>query len=135
MKTIGEDKGIEFRLRTIFSRCAVNRGLNINIDRYQVRTIDEGAGKYLAEGMLLLATQEDEVFDFPNNFLIRWGRKWHTLKVHFPRWCRRFCPCGITRVWAIHKFPDVNVPAEFFGSEYVSFREIKEEDLGKIKGS
>lgn len=127
-----KDQEFTFRLRKVFSRCAVNRGLNINPDRYQVRVIDEGAGKYLAEGILLLATKEEEVWDFPDNFLTRLGQRWHTIKAKFPRWCRRFFTLGVTRVWAVSKYPDLNVPAQYFGSEYVSFRVIDEKELEAV---
>ena len=109
----------KFTLRKIFARCAVHRGLNINTERYKVKTIDEGAGNWLAQSILLLATKEEEVYDCPDNFLTRLGQKWHTLKKKLPR---RFFPLGIKRVWAVSKFPDVNVPASFFGSEFVHFR-------------
>lgn len=124
-----ENKEFTFRLRRVFTQCAVNKGLNINPDRYQAKVIDEGAGRYLAQGILLLATKEEEVFDYPNNFLTRLGQKWDNLRARMPRWLRRRFPAKHTRVWAVSKFPDVNVPASFFGSEFVHFRVLDEKEL------
>ncbi len=120
------EETVTFRLRKIFSKCAVDRGLNINTERYQARVIDEGAGLYLAESILLLATKEEEVFDFPINWLTKLGQKWQSLKARMPRRIRKWFPLEHARVWAVSKFPDVNVPANFFGSEFVHFRTAKE---------
>jgi len=121
-----DNKEFTFRLRKVFAQCAVNRGLKISPDRYQVRAIDEGAGKYLAEGILLLATQEDEVYDCPLNFLTKLGQRWQNLKARMPRWIQKRIPLEHTRIWAVSKYPDLNVPASFFGSEYVHFRVVEE---------
>lgn len=129
-----EDQTFEFRLRKIFSKCAVNRGLNINPERYQVRVIDEGAGKYLAEGILLLATKEDEVFDYPVNWLTKLGQRWQNLKAKMPQWILKRFPLEHTRIWAVSKYPDLNVPAQYFGSEFVSFRAIVEKELEADNG-
>jgi len=120
------DQTFEFRLRKIFAQCAVNRGLKISPERYQVRAIDEGTGKYLAEGILLLATKEEEVFDYPLNWLTKLGQKWQNLKAKMPQWIQKRFPLEHTRIWAVHKFPDVSVPANFFGSEFVHFKVVKE---------
>lgn len=129
-----KDQTFEFRLRKIFAKCAVNRGLNIKPERYQVRAIDEGAGRYLAEGILLLATKEEEVFDYPLNTLTKLGRKWAAFRARMPLWLRRRFPQKWARVWAVSKFPDVNVPAQYFGSEFVHFRVIDEKELEAVDG-
>lgn len=121
-----ENEEFTFRLRKVFSQCAVNKGLNISPERYQARVIDEGAGKYLAEGILLLATKEDEVFDYPVNWLTKLGQKWQNLKAKMPRRIRKWFPLEHTRIWAVSKFPDLNVPASFFGSEFIHFKVANE---------
>jgi len=113
-----------FRLRKIFTQVAFEHGLNASQDRFQVQQLEDAVRL-----MFLIATQEEEVFIYPVNFLTKLGQKWHTFKAQYLRWCRRFFPLGITQVWAISKYPNVNVPIDFVGSEYVHFRVIEDKEL------
>lgn len=119
---------LEFRLKKIFSEATIAQGLSINTDRFQVRKVEDSVGNHIIQGILLLAVQEEEVWEYPDNFLTRWGKKWQNFKKNLPRWMRLRVPLKVHQVWAIHKYPDVNVPIEFIGSEFVHFQVKEFED-------
>lgn len=111
---------IQFRARKLFTECTFEKGLNMASDALQVGIEDE---KLLTRVQMLLniATLEEEVHDDPVNIFTRMGARWQKIK-NRNRFLRRWFPVKYDRVWAVHKYPEVNIPGELLGQEFVSFR-------------
>ena len=115
-----------FKVRRLVCQSALEHSLNIDADRVEI----DGAIDRVIRAIFHVATLEDEVFDYPENFLTRLGAKWQTFKEQkFPRWLKKRVPNVTNRVWAVSKFPELNLPREFQSSEFVHFRVIQSKKI------
>jgi len=132
LKCLGED--YTFKIRTIAKQVAIDMGLMIRADRVKIQhVLREELPYQIIRGLFSFATLEDQVFDYPNNFLTRWGQKWQSFKDRrFPRWLRKRCPLKVNRVWATHKFPELNIPNELVGREFIHFKVVREDKLAEV---
>lgn len=123
-----------FQVRTIAKQVAVDNALLVAEDRVELQHIlRDTIPTDIIRGLFHFATLEDQVFDYPNNFLTRWGQKWQTFKERrLPKKLLKKYPLKQHRVWAIHKFPELNLPNSIVGREFVHFRVIDEDKLEKI---
>lgn len=120
-----------FRIRRIFHEACVNKGLNISPGRIMGREFVDDLGRQIIQTMLAVATQEEEIVSFPDNWLTRLGKTWHNVKRRLPRWARAILRPGEVSVMAVHKFPEVNVPNNLLGNEFVHFKIWKVLDAKK----
>ena len=52
---------------------------------------------------------------------------WQAIKDRWlPRWAKRYFRVRMKEVAAIHKFPELDIPPDLFGREFVSFRVLDE---------
>lgn len=114
---------LTFQLRNLFNQTTFDAGLLINPDRLQVKSFLDGWGRQTIRLLLPIATKEDQVFDYPADWWQAFKERW------FPQWLLKRYPVTRNRVWAIHKFPELNVPNEYVGREFVHFRVIRDEEL------
>jgi len=123
-------KQTTFEVRKLVVQAGLPVTLALDLDRIELEHKLTETGLLVVRGLLQVATKSEEVFDFPENFLVRWGRAWHTFKVQkFPRWLKKYIPIVTYRVWAVSKFPELNIPPEFRNSEFIHFRVIKERNV------
>lgn len=66
--------------------------------------------------ILDILTQEDEVFDYPADWWQAFKERW------FTKWLKRRSRVKRARVWAIHKFPELDFPQNFVGKEFVHLK-------------
>ena len=121
-----------FHVRQMKMDVMLNYGILMNPDRLRIGVIELEDGPYqIIRGLLDIATQEEKVFEYPNNFLTRLGQDWHELKERWmPKWLRRRLPIKRIQVDAIHKFPELNIPNDLVGKEFVKFRVV---DMDKLR--
>ena len=111
-----------FKIRRFVCQAALEKGININPDRIDIEVAND-----VIRAIFHITTLEEEVFDYPDNFLTRWAIKWQTFKGQkFPRWLKKYFPIVSNRVWSISKFPELNLPKEFNTAEFIHFRVLKE---------
>ena len=110
----------EFRVRVLGFQATKEAALVVNLDSLKIRTWFDQMGNFVIRGLVSVATQEEEVLDYPADW-------WQAFKVRwFPKWLQKKFPPVIARVWAVHKFPELKVPNELVGREYVTFRIVNE---------
>jgi hypothetical protein len=83
---------------------------------------EDSVGQAVIRLMFGLATQEEEVFEFSDNWMTRLGQWWWKKQKRLRAKYHRLPKPRVIKVWAVHKFPDVNVPLNLTGKEYVHFR-------------
>lgn len=115
---------VEFRVRKIFGQHVLDKGLSISTDRLAIQVILDDWGNRLVQGMLAIATQEDREISYPADWWQAFKFRW------FPEWALRRWPVKRHHIIAIHKFPEVTLPNEFAGHEYVHFKVMDDEELG-----
>ena len=72
-----------------------------------------------------LATMEEELAKYPATW-------WQAFKeTFFPKWLLRKFPVQYEEIWAVHKFPEVNIPD--LGTEYVHFKILDMDKLERIR--
>jgi hypothetical protein len=112
---------VEFRIRKIFGQVSFAKGLNIPT---HLLDVDCTAIKNTFNLMLHVATVESEIHDTPMNNLVRAGYWWHSFKKRH-KWLQRMFKLCSVAVWMIAKYPEVSIPKELLGAEFIHFREIK----------
>jgi len=132
LECLGED--FTFRVRSVVKQVALANSLLVRLDRVELQHIvDDYIGNHIIRGLFRFATLEEEVFDYPDNFLTRLGQWWHAFKAKkFPRRLYKRFPNVTKRVWATHKFPELNMPNELVGREFIHFRVVNEDKLAKV---
>lgn len=118
------EKDFTFRMRRIFQQVALEYGISPDPNRLAAMKIEQEdrAGKIIIRAMLGIATQEEEVFEFADNWMTRLGQWWWKKQKKLRARYHKLPAPKVIKVWAVHKFPDVNVPLNLIGSEYVHFR-------------
>jgi len=119
------DDGCWLEVRKLIVGSSIVLPLDINrieLDRHITKQ-----GELVVRAILKIATKSEEVFDFPENFLVRWGRRWQEFKEQkFPPWLKKHYPIITNRVWAISKMPEINIPWGMPPSEFIHFRVVKQ---------
>lgn len=124
-----EMREFTFKVQTVLQALALGKGLKLQAERAKIDFHNLGAYQ-LAVGMFQVLTQEEQVYEFPNNFLIRWGSWWQKAKLQWlPHWVLRRFPPKETKVWLQHNFPEATVPD--FGREFVKVKLIDVDVLKK----
>jgi len=118
---IGQE--FRFNIRRVISDILVDEALLVNSSR--VKTYAWLNQTLMPHIRLLFtyATQEEEVFDYPADWWQWFKQRW------FPEWLIKRYPIRMARIWAIHSFPELNIPDEFVGREFVHFRIVNEDKL------
>jgi len=115
-----------FKLRKIAGESLFKSGLMMQLERLTFEQCVDEAGAKAIRALLTIATKEEQVFDYPANWFQAFKERC------FPRWLKKKIPVRMNRVWAIHLFPELNIPNEFVGREYVSFRVVNVDRLEKL---
>jgi len=111
-----------FRVHRIIGMIHLENSLMINQDRYKIQIVENFVDKML-RGMLEIATHEDQVHDYPEDW-------WQSCKARwFPDWLKRKSPVRYSRIWAVHKYPELNIPNELVGREFIHFKVVKDSEL------
>ena len=72
-----------------------------------------------------LATQEEELAKYPATW-------WQFFKeAYFPKWLLRKFPVQYEEIWAVRKYPEINIPD--LGSEYVHFKIIDIDGIERLR--
>lgn len=87
------------------------------------RIVAKGKLDEAVELILDLATQNEPIMEVPADWFQHWKLRW------LPRWLKRKFPPKMVWVWAIHKFPELNLPR--LGREYVHLTIVDESKLIK----
>ncbi len=121
---LGED--YSFHVRKVTNTIALDRGLLLDANRVEIRRyVREELTSDIIQGVLSIACQDEEVFDYPSDWW-EWAKeRW------LPKWLKKRYPVRMARIWAIHKYPELNVPNELVGKEYIHFRVVNDEKLRK----
>ena len=106
---------ISFRLQSIAHAVAADYGLLLRGERLQLEYLDQ-LGQTIIRGILDIAVKDEQVLDLPDG--------WFQMLKHevFPRWLLKLSPVRYKRIWAVHLFPEINIPPEYFDKQYVQFR-------------
>ena len=109
---------------------ALSRAIRIKPERIKVQFFKDKSFDHVKQ-LIDVATQEDELEQYPQNFFTRLSFWWQEFKRKwFPRWLLRRYPVEWHQVWAVHKFPELDVPS--LGKECVSLKVIKYSELEKL---
>jgi len=112
-----------FSVRRAITQRKIDKALALSNNRYEIRMFTDVFGDWAIQALINFATQEEQVFDYPADWWQWCKERW------FPRWLKRKSPVRMSRIWAVHKYPEVNIPQEFVGQEFVHF---KVADLDKL---
>lgn len=94
---------------------ALEKGLLIPENRLNVEVLDT-EGTIMITAMLELATLDEQVYDIPADWVSSFKLRW------FPKWLQKRYPPKMKRIWLAHKFPEINLPTEWWGHQYVHVR-------------
>lgn len=116
-----------FHVRRLVGEYVVSMSLLMDTKRFVLeRVIRDHIPGEIFRGILAIATQEEEVHKYPADW-------WHMFKARFfPTWLKRKSPIRYNYVWAIHKFPELNLPNSLVGREFVHFKVIDSDELEKL---
>mgnify|MGYP001574360938 FL=1 len=134
MTTLPE--GVKFKIHRYAVETTISKGVRLDPERFHIQALEK-AGFTVVKALLDIATMEEEVADYPDNFLTRWGQKWQNQKRRIPRWLQKRMPKWLRkrlllkykRVYAMHKFPEVDIPPQMLVSEFVHFRRVNLTEL------
>lgn len=118
------DADIVFALRKIFARVAFDKGLNASPEQLNILYSEAEKAIYL---IFTEATTAEEVVKFPDNNLTRLGNWWHKIKSRSIL-LRRLFKLYTNDVWMVAQFPDIKIPPDLLGAEFVSFRIIRTDE-------
>ena len=117
------EKEITFQVRRAFAQLSLGKGLKINSDRVQVKLFEE-SGEIVAKALFGYVTQEFGDYKHPLDWWQYFKQRW------MPKWLLRKFPVRYAQVFEVHKYPEVALPVEFLGREFVHFKVVDEEELG-----
>lgn len=120
---LGEE--FTFTVRQIVNDSIIDKELMMDSKRLKTYSWLDIIMRPHIRSILTLATQEEEVFDYPADWFQWFKQRW------FPKWLLAHYPIRTARIWAISKFPELNIPNEFVGKEFVHFRVVNEDKLRK----
>lgn len=100
-----------FKMKKLLVKSAAEKGIKVGLDRLGI-----AVGEDAVIAILELATQEEDVAHYPSNWKQAFKERW------FPAWAKKKWPVLYTRVWAIHKYPEVDPP---LGAEFVHFKKVE----------
>jgi len=97
--------------------------LLLNEDRVKAKLYEDQQGRLVVQGLLAIATLHEEVFEYPTDWWQAFKERW------FPKWLLNRYPVALSHVWSYSKLPEVNIPHEYIGREYIHFQAIDERKL------
>ena len=130
------DEEYEFKLKRLVAQCLVDKALLMNPDRFERKEIDEledVIDARMVRWLIDIATQEEPLFRHPTKLNCK-GLWWEYVKARwFPDWLLRKFPVKEEEIIAVHKFPELNIPDQALGREFVHLRIVDPEELAKEK--
>ena len=118
----GSLEDMKLKATQLVCQIAADKGMVFSADRIKI-TLSED----LIRATMLLATKEEEVFEYPANW-------WEMLKqALIPKWLLKYMPIRFNKVVAVHKYPEVVVPPGLLGREFIHVKVIPWEDLVKLE--
>ncbi len=118
MQTSIEQDKFTLRVRQIKKDTVAAYGLAVNPERIHLFEI-EGT----IRAMFNVLTHEDMLAQVPADWWQHFKSRW------FPAWLLRRSPPKYTEIMAIHVFPELAIPEQVLGREFVHLRIIKSENL------
>lgn len=113
-------------------------GVRIGAERFKFDDKIDQAGQHLVRLILDVATQEEPLVKVPANWfeslkealVRRWN--WGLAGIWFGRFVRRWWPVRYIEYIAMHKFPEVAVPEDVLGREFVHLKVVDVEELEDV---
>ena len=124
----------EFKLKRLVAQTVIDSALLMNADRFERVEINlDDCDARLVRWLVDIATQEEPLFRHPTKLNCK-GLWWQYFKQRwFPDWLLRKFPVKEEEIIAVHKFPELNIPEQALGREFVHLRIVKPEELTKEK--
>ena len=94
------------------------RGVKVPPEQFIVKIIEGEVGQLSLRLLLDVATQEDDLCSYPCDWWQAFKERW------FPAWAKRKTPVRMTEVLAVHKYPELAVPENPLGREFVHLRYV-----------
>ncbi len=113
-----EETPLALRLRACVVAEGIRQGLDIPADH-----VLYAAGK----AVLMVATREDFMFWYPANWWQAFKARW------FPWWLKKWSPVQQACVTAITKYPELRIPNEMLGQEFVHLEVLTPKELERRK--
>ncbi len=114
-----------FKIQTIITQLAIDNTLLVDPKRIKLQLIESDL-KQAIRLVFRLATMEEQVYDYPADWLEWFKQRW------FPKWLIKKYPIKMARVWSVHTFPELNIPEDLIGKEYVHFSVVDEKKLERM---
>lgn len=124
---LNEKEEMTFKLKKIVTQRIIDQSLMTSPDRVEVESLIDDAGDGIIRVLLTVATQEEQLAEFPADWWQFFKERW------FPQWLLRRYPVKKKQIWAIHKYPELDVPTSFLGREFVHLRVISQEEIERMK--
>jgi hypothetical protein len=122
-----DEEVLTFKSRKIITQVLLDHALDVAPERVQVRIVEHEIGR-LVQGLITVATQEEEVYEHPEDWWQSFKERW------FPEWLKKRYPVRMNQVWAIHKFPELNIPMDLPLREFIHFRVVNDKKLERLLG-
>lgn len=122
----------EFKIQRFGSVYALSRAIRIKPARIKVQFFKDKSFDHVKQ-LIDVATQEEELAEYPNNFFLRLSYWWQRFKKRwFSKWLWLYQRYPVTwnQVWAIHKFPELEVPD--LGKECVHLKVVQYSEIQKL---
>ena len=132
---MAEEETYEFKIKRIVTQALVDKALLMNPDRFKLTETDvlEYYDAKMVRWLVDIATQEEPLFRHPTRLNCK-GLWWQYFKQRwFPDWLLRKFPVKDEEIIAVHKFPELNIPDQTLGREFVNLRIVDPEELAKEK--
>ncbi len=110
------DKSEEFtfKVRQLATVLALDRnGIIVNPDRFIIENMGDSI-----RVLLDVATQEEDIMETPSDWWQHFKLRW------FPRWLKKRYPVKMSWISAIHQFPELDIPHNVLGREFVHLKVI-----------
>ena len=115
---------IKLKVTQLVCKIAADKGVVFSADRIKIAAWED-----LVQAIMTLATQEETVFEYPANWweaLKEWLLKKHLIGSHV---IKLFKAVRYNKVVAVHKFPELVVPSELLGREFVHLKVMPWEEV------
>ena len=124
---LNEKGEMTFKLKKLVTQRIIDQSLMTNPSRVGVEALIDDAGNGIIRALLVVATQEEQLAEFPSDWWQTFKERW------FPQWLLHHYPVKKKQVWAIHKYPELDIPTSFLGREFVHLKIISQEELERVK--
>lgn len=118
------DEEFTFQVQQLAEVLAMGRGTKIAGERFDVEEKVE-ATRYLIALVLDIATQEEPMMRIPADWWQAFKERW------YPQWLKKKSPVKYKEIVAVHRFPELEVPHEVLGREFVHLKIVDVDKMVK----